>query len=155
MTSVLITAFEPYDRWQANSSWLTLVQSHAKPARASRPITTRLYPVDFAAVKEQLASDLASELRLRPAPGAGTRLDPHSVGIDRHQRGRLEHAIARSVSPAGRRADRSPIAARCRWAIGRCSCATRAFRRKSRITPARTCATRRFTSRATWPSGWG
>ena len=37
MTSVLITAFEPYDRWQANSSWLTLVQSDAKPARASRP----------------------------------------------------------------------------------------------------------------------
>ena len=26
MPSVLITAFEPYDRWRANSSWLTLVQ---------------------------------------------------------------------------------------------------------------------------------
>jgi len=26
MTSVLITAFEPYDRWKTNASWLALIQ---------------------------------------------------------------------------------------------------------------------------------
>jgi pyroglutamyl-peptidase len=84
MTSVLITAFEPYDRWQANSSWLALMKlTQNLPSHPA--ITTRLYPVDFAAVKELLASDLAANhdyaLHLGQAPGS-TRIQLESIAIN-------------------------------------------------------------------------
>lgn len=84
MPSVLITAFEPYDRWKANSSWLTLVK--LTQSLPSQPvITTRLYPVDFAAVKEKLANDLKAEydyaLHLGQAPGS-TRIQLESIAIN-------------------------------------------------------------------------
>jgi pyroglutamyl-peptidase len=84
MTSVLITAFEPYDRWQANSSWLALVKlTQSLPSEPA--ITTRLYPVDFAAVKEKLAGDLAANhdfaLHLGQAPGS-TRIQLESIAIN-------------------------------------------------------------------------
>lgn len=57
MTSVLITAFEPYDRWRENSSWLCLRElTRERPTEPA--ITTRRYPVDFQAAKEKLAQDL-------------------------------------------------------------------------------------------------
>ena len=57
MTRVLLTAFEPYDRWKANASWLALVQiTHDLPIAPE--ITTRLYPVDFGVMKSRLADDL-------------------------------------------------------------------------------------------------
>jgi len=84
MTSVLITAFEPYDRWKANASWLALVQlTQNLPDEPS--VTTRLYPVDFAAVKERLAGDLAANfdyaLHLGQAPGS-TRIQLEAVAIN-------------------------------------------------------------------------
>jgi pyroglutamyl-peptidase len=84
MTSVLITAFEPYDRWKANSSWLTLVKlTQAMPSEPA--ITTRLYPVDFAAVKEKLANDLRAEydyaLHLGQAPGS-TRIQLEAIAVN-------------------------------------------------------------------------
>jgi len=84
MTSVLITAFEPYDRWQTNSSWLALVKlTQQLPAAPS--ITTRLYPVDFGKVQERLASDLAADhdyaLHLGQAPGS-TRIQLESLAIN-------------------------------------------------------------------------
>lgn len=84
MTRVLITAFEPYDRWTANSSWLTLMQlTHDFP---SEPVlTTRLYPVDFAAVKARLAKDLEQNfdyaIHLGQAPGS-TRIQLESYAIN-------------------------------------------------------------------------
>jgi len=39
---VLLTAFEPYDRWKANASWLTLVQLTQNFPEQPK-ITTRLY----------------------------------------------------------------------------------------------------------------
>jgi pyroglutamyl-peptidase len=84
MASVLITAFEPYDRWNANSSWLALVQLTQNLPREPA-ITTRLYPVDFAAVKERLADDLAANhdyaLHLGQAPGS-TRIQLESIAIN-------------------------------------------------------------------------
>jgi pyroglutamyl-peptidase len=84
MTSVLITAFEPYDRWNANSSWLALVQLTQNLPREPA-VTTRLYPVDFAAVKERLADDLAANhdfaLHLGQAPGS-TRIQLESIAIN-------------------------------------------------------------------------
>lgn len=84
MVSVLITAFEPYDRWQANSSWLSVIEL-TKDRPAAPKITTRLYPVDFRATKAKLHEDLQANydfaLHLGQAPGASTvRLE--AVGIN-------------------------------------------------------------------------
>ena len=84
MTSVLITAFEPYDRWLANSSWLTLVKlTQNRPTEPQ--ITTRLYPVDFSTVKQRLANDLRANhdfaLHLGQAPGS-TRIQLESLAIN-------------------------------------------------------------------------
>ena len=51
MPRVLLTAFEPYDRWKANASWLALVQL-TQHLPDEPQITTRLYPVDFAEMKK-------------------------------------------------------------------------------------------------------
>jgi len=84
VASVLITAFEPYDCWTANSSWLALVQL-TKDLPAEPTVTTRLYPVDFAAVKERLASDLRANydyaLHLGQAPGS-TRIQLEAFAIN-------------------------------------------------------------------------
>lgn len=72
MKRVLITAFRPYDVWEANASWLALVElTRSMPANAE--VTTRLYPVDFAQVRDLLARDLAdgydAAIHLGQAPG--------------------------------------------------------------------------------------
>lgn len=58
MASVLVTAFEPYDDWPENASWLTLVEL-TKTLPDEPVVTTRRYPVDFDEVRQQLAKDLA------------------------------------------------------------------------------------------------
>src|ERR1700749_2502012 len=84
MTRVLVTAFEPYDRWKTNASWLALV--HLTQDLPSEPaITTRLYPVDFAVVRRKLSEDLEGNydyaIHLGQAPGSG-RIQLESVGIN-------------------------------------------------------------------------
>ncbi len=84
MPRVLLTAFEPYDRWKANSSWLTLVQlTHDLPKEPQ--ITTRLYPVDFATLQARLAEDLAGNfdyaLHLGQAPGS-SRIQLEAIGVN-------------------------------------------------------------------------
>lgn len=84
MPRVLITAFEPYDCWTANSSWLALVQlTYNLPTEPA--VTTRLYPVDFAKVKQRLAKDLEANydyaLHLGQAPGS-TRIQLESVALN-------------------------------------------------------------------------
>jgi len=130
MARVLITAFEPYDRWKTNASWLALVQlTHNLPPQPE--LTTRLYPVDFAAVRERLSVDLDGDydyaLHLGQAPGIG-RLHLEAVGLN-----------------IGGSGGQSPD----RWETGPSSCAAPAFRPRSRIMPARFCAMRRCTFRAT------
>ena len=70
---VLLTSFEPYEPWQANASWLTIVEL-TKEGFGQPEVTTRLYPVDFAAMQEKLSADLATgydyALHLGQAPGA-------------------------------------------------------------------------------------
>jgi pyroglutamyl-peptidase len=84
VASVLITAFEPYDCWNANASWLALVQLTQDLPRQPA-IVTRLYPVDFAAVKEKLAGDLRANhdyaLHLGQAPGS-TRLQLEAFAVN-------------------------------------------------------------------------
>ena len=84
MANVLITAFEPYDRWEANSSWLALVEL-TKDRPTEPKITTRRYPVDFSLVREKLADDLAANydyaLHLGQSPGLG-RVHLEAVGLN-------------------------------------------------------------------------
>lgn len=74
MPRVLITAFKPYDTWTTNASWLAVVEM-ARSLPAEPQVTTRLYPVDYGAVREMLAHDLADNydyaLHLGQAPGSG------------------------------------------------------------------------------------
>ncbi|MBI3468876.1 MAG: pyroglutamyl-peptidase I [Planctomycetes bacterium] len=73
MPSVLLTAFEPYGPWPANASWLCL-QELTRELPTVPALTTRLYPVDFAKVRERLASDLEAgfdyALHLGQDPGS-------------------------------------------------------------------------------------
>jgi pyroglutamyl-peptidase len=85
MRSVLITAFEPYDEWRSNASWLALVELVRDLPQAPR-VTTRRYPVDFQAVKERLAVDLEAQydlaLHLGQAPGsAAIRLETFALNV--------------------------------------------------------------------------
>jgi pyroglutamyl-peptidase len=57
MKRVLLTAFEPYDRWPENASWLVMKQLTADLPN-SVALITRRYPVDFASVRRRLAEDL-------------------------------------------------------------------------------------------------
>ncbi len=73
MTRILISAFEPYDRWSTNSSWLALVELtrfYAGPAE----LTTRRYPVELTEMSERLRKDLQQDfdfaLHLGQSPGS-------------------------------------------------------------------------------------
>jgi len=84
MPKILITAFEPYDRWKTNASWLTLVQlTHDMPKQPV--LTTRLYPVDFTAARQRLAEDLTAgydySIHLGQAPGS-SRIQLEAIGLN-------------------------------------------------------------------------
>lgn len=72
MTRILLTAFEPYDRWKENSSWLALIDLTSW-YEGDLEITTRRYPVDLAKLKDQLEDDLGQNydfaIHLGQAPG--------------------------------------------------------------------------------------
>lgn len=84
MLRVLITAFEPYDRWSENSSWLALMEL-TRSLPATPQVVTRRYPVDFAKMKERLIEDLAGNydyaLHLGQAPGIG-RIHLEAFGLN-------------------------------------------------------------------------
>ena len=60
MPRVLLTAFEPYDVWTRNSSWLALVEL-TKDLPTYPPMTTRLFPVDYKLLHERLERDVTDE----------------------------------------------------------------------------------------------
>ncbi len=57
-TRVLLTAFEPFAHWQTNSSALCL-EALAGSWPPTIDLTTRIYPVEFASIRERLEADLA------------------------------------------------------------------------------------------------
>lgn len=57
MARILLTAFEPYEPWLANASWLALAEL-LRELDSPLSITTRLYPVELDAMKAKLAADL-------------------------------------------------------------------------------------------------
>lgn len=84
MTKVLLTAFEPYDRWSENASWLALVQfTHDYHGLAE--VTTRRYPVDLTVMSNRLRTDLHAgydlAIHLGQAPGSA-RLRLEAVGLN-------------------------------------------------------------------------
>jgi pyroglutamyl-peptidase len=84
MLRVLITAFEPFDRWSENSSWLALLElTRALPE--SPKVVTRRYPVDFLKAKERLSEDLAADydfaLHLGQSSQIG-RIELEAIGLN-------------------------------------------------------------------------
>ena len=84
MPRVLLTAFEPYGQWVENASWL-LVQQLTRDLPSDPQVTTRLYPVDFAALRSRLESDLRENfdvvLMLGQAPGSAN-VNLEAVGVN-------------------------------------------------------------------------
>ncbi len=73
MVKILLTAFEPYDRWPENSSWMTLVDLTSW-LETSSTVITRRYPVDLKAASDRLRKDLLDRydyaIHLGQNPGA-------------------------------------------------------------------------------------
>ena len=84
MTRILITAFEPYDRWPDNSSWLALTDL-TRWYDGDADITTRRYPVDLSQMSENLRKDLQANfdyaIHLGQAPGS-THIQLESIGLN-------------------------------------------------------------------------
>ncbi len=84
MPRVLITAFKPYDHWRTNASWLALVEL-TKHLPSTAEVTTRLYAVDYAQLKERLAEDVRGNfdyvLHLGQAPGS-TCVQLEKIGLN-------------------------------------------------------------------------
>ena len=84
MPRVLITAFEPFDRWKENSSWLALVEL-TRSLPESPKVVTRRYSVDFAKVKQRLQEDLAADydfaLHLGQSSQTG-RIELEAIGLN-------------------------------------------------------------------------
>jgi pyroglutamyl-peptidase len=88
LPSILITAFEPYDRWQENASWLALVEL-TRDLPVGPKVVTRRYPVNFNEVRSRLADDLAADydlvLLLGQAPGIGRiHLEAFALNVGGH-----------------------------------------------------------------------
>lgn len=84
MTKILLTAFEPYDRWKENSSWLALVDLTSW-YDGELEFVTRRYPVDLPKLKSMLEDDLARNfdfaIHLGQSPGS-TVVKLESVGLN-------------------------------------------------------------------------
>lgn len=84
MKTVLVTAFEPYDRWSTNASWDALI-AFTRDLPTSPRVVTRRYPVDFEKTRAKLADDLAADydfaLHLGQAPGS-SRIHLESVAMN-------------------------------------------------------------------------
>jgi len=84
MPRVLITAFEPYDRWTDNASWLALIEL-TRWYEGAADVVTRRYPVNLTAMSEKLREDLHQgfdlAIHLGQAPGS-TLIKLESVGLN-------------------------------------------------------------------------
>jgi pyroglutamyl-peptidase len=82
---VLLTAFDSYDQWPTNSSWMALVE-YLRTRQSSIELTTRRYPVELSAMQAKLNEDLQrgydAVMHLGQAPGAGVvRLESIALNI--------------------------------------------------------------------------
>tara|TARA_A100001391_G_scaffold205036_2_gene203116 strand:+ start:2815 stop:3399 length:585 start_codon:yes stop_codon:yes gene_type:complete len=81
---VLLTAFEPYDRWPDNASWLALIDL-TRWYDGPVEIVTRRYPVDLGRMSEKLRAELQEDydfaVHCGQAPGS-SRLRLESIGLN-------------------------------------------------------------------------
>ena len=81
---VLLTAFEPYDSWDLNSSWEALV-TFLHHRGLPPGVITRRYPVDLTQLQTRLEKDLASGfdavLHLGQAPGI-SRVQLEAIAVN-------------------------------------------------------------------------
>ena len=83
---ILLTAFEPYDRWDTNSSWESLTEM-LKQYGLPEGVTTRRYPVDLETLKQRLDKDLSNGfdavLHLGQSPGSSSiHLEALAVNVE-------------------------------------------------------------------------
>ena len=111
---VLLTAFEPYDHWEKNSSWETLVALVSE--RGANPnIVTRRYPVDLTKLRSRIESDLSqgidAVLHLGQSPGISElhleAIALNVAGVDPMRNGEYEAIL-----------DDAPVAYRTSFPIG-------------------------------------
>lgn len=73
MPRILLTAFEPYESWPENSSWLTLMEL-TRWFDSGGQVITRRYPVDLAEMMHRLGEDLLQgfdyAIHLGQSPGS-------------------------------------------------------------------------------------
>lgn len=131
MPRILLTAFEPYENWSENSSWLTLVEL-TRWIDAHAQVVTRRYPVDFVEVSRRLSDDLTDEIdctiHLGQYPGCtAVQLEAIALNVDSHGRALIAGGPAglRTVLPLERWRDRvrkRGIPARISWHAGTYLC---------------------------------
>lgn len=63
MTRILVTAFEPYDHWKENASWLTLCDL-TRWYNGEIELVTRRYPTQQSRMAEMLRKDLQGDFPL-------------------------------------------------------------------------------------------
>jgi len=84
VTRILITAFEPYERWAENSSWLALCDL-TRWYDGDLELVTRRYPVDLSRLSESLSKDLQGDfplvIHLGQAPGS-THIQLEAIGLN-------------------------------------------------------------------------
>jgi pyroglutamyl-peptidase len=108
---VLLTAFEPYEQWTENSSWLTLIELLQN--RPQDPeLVTRRYPVDLASMRDKLYKDLQlgfdAVIHLGQSPGSPQiKLEAIAVNVA----GRMENSgdELSIIAEDGPTAYRSPL----------------------------------------------
>lgn len=115
---ILLTAFEPYEQWAENSSWLTMVEL-LKQRPTNHQLVTRRYPVDLAVVRERLYHDLQqgfdAVLHTGQAPGS-TAVKLESLAINFAGRVENDGEELRSIL------DESPLAYRSQMPVGSWAC---------------------------------
>ena len=103
MARILLTAFEPYDRWPDNSSWLAMVEL-TRWFEPRSQLVTRRYPVDLQAASDRLKKDLLDRydfaIHLGQAPGSAV-LKIESTGLNLRTDGKplVDDAPAAYVTP--------------------------------------------------------
>ena len=84
MNRVLLTAFDPDERWPENSSWLALVEL-TRWYDGPMAITTRRYRLDVGALSSQLRKDIQEDfdlaLHVSQSPGAAL-IEMDAVGAN-------------------------------------------------------------------------
>lgn len=102
MPRVLLTAFGPYQAWQENASWLTLIEL-TKTLPETPEVTTRRYEVDLAKCREQLQSDLSHgfdyAIHLGQAPGS-TAIQLENLAVNVFDDAKVRHKIDEDGPPA-------------------------------------------------------